>query len=213
MDSGAGNAPVDDADVQRAFAEAARFFVATVERVPADQWDRPGLGQWSVRDLAGHTSRALITLETYLGQPADSVAAGSAVDYFIAARGSFGDPEPIARRGREAGAALGPNPAAAIRELAERVVPLVAGADLDRLLTTPAGGMRLRDYLATRIFELVVHTLDLAAAIGLPLEPPAESAAISLEIAAGLALRSGQAGDLLLGLTGRRPLPPGFSVL
>ena len=204
---------LDDAAARRTFAEAAGFFVATVERVRPADWERPALGEWSVRDLAGHTSRALITLETYLGRPAQAVDAASAVEYFVSARASFGDPVEVARRGREAGAALGADPAATIRQLAERVVPLVAGADLDLLLATPAGGMRLRDYLATRVFELVIHTLDLAAAIGAAAEPPVAATAVSLEIAAGLALRSGEVGDVLLALTGRRPLRSGFSVL
>jgi hypothetical protein len=50
-------------------------------------------------------------------------------------------------------------------------------------------------------------------AIGAPAEPPAEAAASSLEVAAGLALRSGRAAEVLLALTGRRPLGPGFTVL
>jgi hypothetical protein len=81
------------------------------------------------------------------------------------------------------------------------------------LITTLAGGMRLGSYLPTRTFELIVHTLDLAAALKVVPAPPEEATAESLAIAAGLALRTGRAAEVLLSLTGRGPLPNGFSVL
>ena len=196
-----------------AYERAAGFFVSTVEQVRPEQWDNPGLDRWSVRDLVGHTSRALLTVETYLRQPASAVEVETPVDYFLAALAGTGGPDQIAQRGREAGAALGPDPANAVRDIAARVLSLVTTADDAQLLSTPVGGMRLRDYLPTRTFELVVHTLDLAAALGVPAEPPPEPAGLSLQIATDLALRSGCGAEVLLALTGRRPLPAGFSVV
>jgi hypothetical protein len=73
--------------------------------------------------------------------------------------------------------------------------------------------MRLRDYLPTRVFELVVHTLDLAAALGLEAEPPPDALAVCLELAASLAQRRGAGPAVLMALSGRRPLPPDFSLL
>src|SRR5436305_11281895 len=40
--------------VRTAFREAAAFWVATVARVPAGAWDRPGLGDWSLRARGPH---------------------------------------------------------------------------------------------------------------------------------------------------------------
>lgn len=196
-----------------AFEQAAGFFVAAVEQVRPGQWDSPGLDRWSVRDLVGHTSRALLTVETYLGQPASAVELERPVDYFVAALAGTGGPDQIAQRGREAGAALGPHPVSAVREIADRVLKLLADAEDEQLLSSPVGGIRLRDYLPTRTFELVVHTLDLSAAVDLPTQPPSEPARLSLQIAADLALRSGRGAEVLLALTGRRPLPAGFSVV
>ena len=119
----------------------------------------------------------------------------------------------MAERGREAGVALGADPAAAVAEIAGRVLPLVAERDGTELVTTIGGGMRLADYLPTRTFELVVHTADLAAAVGLPLEVPRTAAAQALHLLADLAVTTGRAGPLLLAGTGRTGLPPGFSVL
>ena len=198
-------------DARRAFADAAQWFVRTTALV-GDRWDRPGLGEWDVRALVGHTSRALLTVEAYLARPAAAVEVASAADYFRATRAAAADAA-VAARGRDAGSALGTDPAAAVAEIAARVLPLVDAQDGTALVTTIAGGMRLADYLPTRTFELAVHTADLAAALGLPLDLPATAAAQALSVVADLAVTDGLAGPLLLAATGRPGLPAGFSVL
>lgn len=196
---------------QQAFADAAEWFVATTTLVDG-RWDAPGLGEWDVRSLAGHTSRALLTVETYLGRPAEVAEVDSAAAYYGATRALAAGPG-VAERGREAGSALGADPVATVAAIAARVLPLVAACDGTEVVTTIAGGMRLSDYLPTRTFELVVHTADLAAAIGVPSEPPAVPAAQALELVADLAVEQRAAGPLLRAVTGREGLPPGFSVL
>ena len=199
--------------VKRLYEQAADFFVRTVSSVGEEQWDRPGLGEWSVRDLVGHASRSFLTVETYAQHPAGEVEAATPEEYFVRVLASIGDPAAVAQRGRDAGAALGTNPAGAVREIADRVLGLVQGLDEARVIATPAGGMRLDTYLPTRTFELVVHTLDLATALNAPAKPPDEALTAALEIAARLAARSGRGGEALLALTGRRALPTGFSVV
>jgi uncharacterized protein (TIGR03083 family) len=196
---------------RRAFSDAAEWFVRTAALV-GDRWDRPGLGQWDVRALVGHTSRSLVTVETYLARPAAAAEVASAADYFRATRAAAAGPA-VAARGRDAGAALGADPAAAVAEIAARVLALVDTQDGSELVTTIVGGMRLGDYLPTRTFELVVHTADLATALGVPPGVPATSAAQALHIIADLAVADGRAGPLLLAATGRPGLPAGFSVL
>ncbi len=198
-------------DSRRAFTDAAEWFVATTALV-GDRWDRPGLGEWDVRALVGHTSRSLLTVETYLARPAAAVQVASGTDYFRATRAAAADPA-VAARGRDAGTALGADPAAAVAEIAARVLALVDSRDGAELATTIAGGMRLGDYLPTRTFELAVHTTDLATALGLPPEVPATAAAQALHAVADLAVADGLAGPLLLAATGRPGLPEGFSVL
>ncbi|WP_129337333.1 maleylpyruvate isomerase N-terminal domain-containing protein [Cellulomonas endophytica] len=203
--------PVGNVSLQ-AFADAAEAFVRTVALV-GDRWDAPGLGTWDVRALVGHTGRSLLTVEAYLARPAAAVEVPSATAYYVATSALAASAE-VEARGRAAGADLGEDPAAAVGVLAARVVPLVAAADGDGLLTTAAGGMRLRDYLPTRTVELVVHTADLALALGLPPDPPPAAAREALAVLAELAVTTGRAGPLLLAATGRPgALPPGFSVL
>lgn len=193
-----------------AFADAASWFVATTALV-GDRWSDPGLGEWDVRSLVGHTSRALLTVEAYLDRPADRVEVGSAVAYFLRAR-TMADDATVAERGRLAGEALGTDPAA-VAGIATRVLARLEGCDGEEVVTTIAGGMRLAAYLPTRTFELVVHTADLAAAIGVPAEPPAGPAAQALELATRLAVEAGTAAPLLRAITGREGLPAGWSVL
>lgn len=193
-----------------AFGRAAAWFVETAARV-GDRWDAPGLGEWDVRALVGHTSRALLTVEAYVAKPADRAEVESAVRYYEAARAIAGGPA-VTQRGRDAGEALGDDPVSAVTAIASRVVTLVQTCSGDELVTTIVGGMRLRDYLPTRTFELVVHTSDLASALGLPVTPPAVAARPTLRLATDL-VDDARTGELLLALTGRRGLADGYSIL
>jgi hypothetical protein len=60
---------------------------------------------------------------------------------------------------------------------------------------------------------VVVHTADLAAAIGEPLDVPPTAATQALQIITELAVEGGLAGPLLLAATGRPSLPDGYSLL
>ncbi|WP_435771819.1 maleylpyruvate isomerase N-terminal domain-containing protein [Nocardioides sp. SYSU DS0651] len=194
-----------------AFVEGAQCFVRTTALV-GDRWNEPGLGEWDVRSLVGHTSRSFITVEEYLARPAEAVAVEDPAAYYLATR-EIAAGAGVAQRGRDAGVALGEDPAAGVAAIAERVVPLLDACDGTELVTTIAGGMRLGDYLPTRAFELAVHTADLAAALGVTVPLPVPTAAQALAIVADLAAVDGVASELLLAVTGRRGLPDGFSLL
>jgi len=201
----------DWAGSRRAFADATAWFRVVLGEV-GDRWSEPGLGEWDVRALVGHTSRSLLTVEAYLARPAGAVEVGSAAAYYQVTRAIAAGPE-VAQRGRDAGAALGDDPVSAVATIAERVLPLVEACTGEELVTTIAGGMRLADYLPTRVLELTVHTADLAAALGRPLDPPGRPAALTLALLNELAVAQGRAGALMLALTGRRGLADGFSLL
>src|SRR6266536_5571585 len=99
-------------DSRRAFTDAAEWFVRTAALV-GDRWNRPGLGEWDLRALVGHTSRSLLTVETYLARPAAAAEVASATDYFRATRAIAASPD-VAGRGRQAGCALCDDPAGAV---------------------------------------------------------------------------------------------------
>ncbi|MGB5953412.1 MAG: maleylpyruvate isomerase N-terminal domain-containing protein [Ornithinimicrobium sp.] len=198
--------------VRDAFGQAAQWF-AQVVPYGHGRWAEPALGQWTVRDLVGHTSRALLTVEAYLAHPATAVDVSTSVEYFPRALEGLGGEAAVAQRGRDAGAALGEDPATTIAQIVQRAIAGLAGHNGETLLGTPVGGMRLINYLPTRTFELTVHTCDLASALGRPLDVPPGAATETLHLVSGLATDADLAGPLLLAATGRGSLPAGFSVL
>lgn len=199
-----------------AYADAAETVVDLVRRIPDGAWDDPGLGEWDLRALVGHTSRAFVTVLTYLERPAGREDIDSPEGYYALLPSMTGegiDQAGVARRGRDAGAALGDDPAAAFADLAGRAVAAARAADPDALITTIAGGLRVSSYVPTRTVELVVHGHDIAAATGLE---PTFSDAVVADVVALLArtgVRLGHGAVLLRALTGRATTPPGFTVV
>lgn len=198
------------------FAEAVAAFLDLAARVPLDRYAGPGLGNWDLRSLIGHTGRSLTTVTTYLETRAEHLGAEDAADYFaVVSRLAHGTTrDAIHQRGVEAGVLLGDDPLAALRAArddAEAALDLLEGEDV--LVETAGGGMRVSDYLPTRTFELTVHCLDIARATGLDFTPPTEALADTLALASASALRQGLGVDVLLALTGRQPLPDGASVV
>lgn len=199
-----------ESDSRRTFAAAAQAFAELVDRIPDDAWTGPGLGDWDLRALVGHASRSLVTVLTYLPRIAETEAVPTTAAYYAAAAQIMAA---VTERGRQAGAALGNDPAATVRTLVRDCARALAATTDDPVIESIAGGMRLSGYLVTRTFELVVHSLDIAAATGLSYDPPADALAESLALAVDVAVDRGQGSRLLLALTGRASLASGFSVV
>lgn len=200
------------------FASAARSFAELAVGIPAGAWDGPGLGDWTVRDLVGHTSRSLVTVSTYLKSPADHQDVTDAADYYVKIRDVAvgAGAAAIVERGRQAGRDLGADPAATIdRLLAQALADIAAIPGTEDPLIEVIGGLgiRLSSYLPTRTFELAVHGLDIARAVGVEHLPPADVLAEAAALAARIGAAAGQGPTVLLGLTGRSDLPAGFSVI
>ncbi len=200
--------------MRETFYLAAHSFAELVRSIPSAAWDGPGLGAWDLRSLVGHTSRSLITVDTYLDRPASSENITSPEAYLGATQTMVAaDPEAVAERGRQAGLALGDDPAGAVQALVDRVLPRVEAAD-DPLIETIAGGMRLTSYLPTRTFELAVHCLDITRAVGFDAaELPDSVLAEAAALAARAAVAQGRGPELILALTGRSVLGENFSVV
>ncbi|HEX2401505.1 MAG TPA: maleylpyruvate isomerase N-terminal domain-containing protein [Mycobacterium sp.] len=197
------------------FASAARSFAALVHEIPASAWDGPGLGEWDLRSLVGHASRSLITVSTYLQQPADREDITTPQEYYVRVNpATLGlAPAGVVERGRQAGRDLGDDPAARVDELLSQVLGELSGVD-DPLITVIGGtGIRLQTYLPTRVFELAVHGLDIARAVGISYALPADALEEATVLAARIAAAEGHGEAVLLALTGRDGLPPTFSVV
>ncbi|WP_418003574.1 maleylpyruvate isomerase N-terminal domain-containing protein [Mycobacterium sp. PDNC021] len=196
------------------FVSAATAFADLVALIPATSWDGPGLGDWDLRSLVGHTSRSLITVSSYLRIPAEREdVTGPAHYYYALLRGYAAGSPDIIERGREAGRVLGADPSAKVTELLHQVLTDLDGAG-DPLIAVIGGlGIRLSNYLPTRVFELTVHSLDIARATGIDFAPPEQALEAAAVLAAQISALTGQAAAVLTALTGRGALPAGFSVV
>ena len=196
------------------FLSSATALVHLLGEIRDEQWSEPGLGSWTVRSLAGHTARAILTVENYLLQeePGD-VTIATAEDYYSTAYLIFTDDAAVAARGIEAGEWLGANPAAQVSAALARATAAIESQPSNRIVSIGGMGIRLPEYLRTRVFELVVHTIDLSRATGLPHGLPDFAVQDAVTLAAAVASRGGSGEDVLLALTGRRHLPGGFSVV
>jgi uncharacterized protein (TIGR03083 family) len=197
-----------------AFLHASSAFLDLVTRIGDEQWTMPGLGEWDVRSLVGHTTRAILTVESYLllddpGFP----NVPDAETYYARVYREFTDPASVAARGVEAGIWLGDDPAHTISEAIGRAMALVDAAPPERYVSIGGLGIALPEYLRTRVLELVVHSLDISRATGLPHGQSPDALASTLALAAGVTAVRGDGEALLLALTGREPLPAGFTVV
>ena len=198
----------------RTFGQSAESFVDLLSRVRPEQWDAPGLGRWTVRDLAGHTSRAVLTVSTYLGldEPSD-VTIPSAEAWYSAYASQFTDADGVHARGVEAGRWLGDDPAGRVAEALAESRAALDRAPSNRIVSLGGMGIPLGEYLRTRVFELVVHTIDLSRATGLAHTLPTAAVADTAALAARTATMQGHGEEVLLALTGRGRLGDGFSVV
>ncbi len=197
------------------FISAAQSFAALVREIPARAWGEPGLGEWDVRALVGHTSRSLTTVRSYLRTTADREDIATPQEYYVRVTPSaLGiDPADVAERGRQAGRDLGDDPAAAVEELVSGVTSDLATVDNPLIEVIGGLGIRLHTYLPTRVFELAVHGMDIARALDMPFRLPEAVLAEALDVATRTAIATGHGESVLMALTGRSTLPPYFSVV
>jgi uncharacterized protein (TIGR03083 family) len=196
------------------FATAAHSFLDLVAQVPTAKWNEPALGVWDVRSLVGHTARAISTVETYLNAgPAAEVTTQDAETYYAEVFDAYTDNDAIAARGVEAGKALNENSGAEFEATLNRALALIQASGPDYVVAIGPIGIPLNEYLRTRVIELVIHSMDIAQAVGLQHGIPSDVVANVADLAARVAVRKGNGEDLLFALTGRRPLPPRYSIL
>jgi hypothetical protein len=196
--------------VRAAFEDGTAALLNTIERVEDHQWELPGLGVWTVRELTAHTLHgAFATIERYLtAQPVVDRLLADAVEYY---RVALADPNVhtrVAERGRAAGDAL-TDPVGESEATAQRVLALVASTADDDVVQTSVGQMMFIEYLATRATEMALHTLDLQHATGQQQALPAATSSMVVALIGELA----DPIKLLSALTGRGTLPSDYNVL
>jgi uncharacterized protein (TIGR03083 family) len=201
--------------VREAFKEAAAFLVGIVDSISDEEWELPGLGDWTVAQTAVHASRGASTIVTYASQPGE-LALGSAAEYYSSAMAMEGIHSQVAvRTVEQADAVEGPIDDY-VRDAVAEAIEVLSHTPADQVLDTLVGGIRLIDYLPTRIVELVVHGLDLADALGREVETPRNAMAITLETLGDLAVERPDVLDparIVRAITGRGTLPESANLL
>lgn len=170
------------------FLSSAAAFLRLLGEIREEQWSSPALGSWSVQSLAGHTARAILTVENYLAQeePGD-VTISTAEAYYTSVYLDFTDDAAVASRGVEAGEWLGVDPVAQVSAAIARANSAIDSQPANRIVSIGGMGIRLDEYLRTRIFELVVHSIDLSRATGLPHRLPTLAVENAVSLAAAIA--------------------------
>ncbi len=200
-------------EIRETYLEAGEYFASIVDSIDIDVFEAPALGEWCVRDLIGHTYRAFTTVLSYSSSSAKKADFERPVDYFLQLLAGDVDYSQIAERGRAAGLEIIDDPKMMVRGFAMYVKNKLEELSDDHIMGTLAGGMRLIDYLPTRTFELIIHTMDLTKALGVESNPPQRGLESTLQIIGQIALHRGHAPALILSATGRHGLASGFTVL
>ncbi|HEY4375702.1 MAG TPA: maleylpyruvate isomerase N-terminal domain-containing protein [Acidimicrobiales bacterium] len=202
----------DESETKDAFRYASSWWRSLVGAVEPHQWDEHGIGDWTVRELVVHADRAYRTVLEYLdGEAKDPTELATAAAYFRTVLGEETPHVHIAARAKREAVDVA-DPVAATDAAAEEAEDLVIRTPGEAIVHTFVGEIRLDQYLATRVVELVVHGIDLAEIIGIPTNPPPASASVALAVFADLVEAADQ-GVLLRALSGRAQMIPGLNVL
>jgi hypothetical protein len=175
---------VGDRDARALFLEAADGFVAVATAVDPARLDDPATDAWTLRELLAHATRGVRTVATTLATPVDpdSRWLPTASAYFAAALSTPGVHAGIVQRARDAAPDVGDDPAGyAAASLAE-VRPLVQATPVDQVVQHFAGRLPLGEYLATRVVELVLHSVDVELATGGEVAFPAGPSALARDV-------------------------------
>ena len=124
--------------------------------------------------------------------------------------GAGGKDDDIAERGREEGRSLADDPVDAIRRAAEEALDVLDDIPDEHPTRSVVGGIRFIDWLATRVVELTVHSMDIADATGIDAKPPAGAIRTTLAVLSEIAVK-GYAAKMVMAATGRRPMRDGFT--
>lgn len=169
-----------------ALAEECAVVDATLASVPAEAWTGPGLGEWTLHELAAHLTRGISRLTEYVGtSPKSDGVEHDRVSYFRYDADTVAPA--VAARAREAARALSADDLPrAFHDGWTTAVAHVEEHDPGLLVPTPFGTMRAQEYVATRVLEAVVHHMDIRLALARPPAPTPAAAKLTMQILEGL---------------------------
>jgi uncharacterized protein (TIGR03083 family) len=151
-------------DLEASYDGQLAALVGWLKRLPVGVEGQPSrLGEWTVRELAFHTTEVPRALTNALSAPPPKDKPLSIAGY--TARWRESAPE-IAQRERDGADGVSIEEIIARHESAAAAMHLaIEAADGDPVVAARRGPIRTSDLLATRVNELVVHSLDLSASL------------------------------------------------
>ena len=204
---------MSETDVRAAFDDAADFAAGLLDEVT--DWSRPGLGEWDIGGLGGHLVRGAAGPSRNLAPEAESGPPGTAADYFLGYLEVRQDvaADVAARARQEIGDGDPHDIPAAFREAAQASVAALASHPPSTPVVSGFGTLPLDEYTRTRVLELTVHGLDLAAALGRPDAAPPSGLTLTLTLLTEIAVADPHKASHLIGaLTGRSWAEPGTAM-
>lgn len=150
-----------------AFAEECTAVDRTLATVTAEDWGRPGLGEWTIAELVVHLLNGATRIDAYLDLDPGEAAACDRVSYFQCDLEAIAPA--VAERARQEASSIDPGELPARFAGGWRAsVDRAAALPPEHVLATFRGPMRLDEYTATRVVEMVVHHMDLRMALDQP---------------------------------------------
>ncbi|GAC1324615.1 MAG: maleylpyruvate isomerase family mycothiol-dependent enzyme [Mycobacteriales bacterium] len=151
--------------VRVAALEQLGLLCEAVEGLADDAFERPTrLPGWRVAELVAHCANNVAVVARYLAEPAPDHADADLLGYLSGAPGAAAA---VAQRAVEGAAGRTPEQLrTAVRAALAEAETALTDQPTDRLVATRLAALSLSDFLATRCVEAVVHSLDLAAAVG-----------------------------------------------
>ncbi|MEU8008927.1 maleylpyruvate isomerase N-terminal domain-containing protein [Micromonospora parva] len=176
--------------IRPAFLDVAETAAALVrEPMLIERWSTPSaLPDFSTGGLARHLANQLTHTVTFLAA-APGASAISVLEHFtgnawVTSGVDSADNIGIRRRSEQAAASTtATNLADLVDDALSELRTVVPAQPADRIVDLGDWGLRIDDFLLTRVVELVVHIDDLAVSLGLPtpaMPPAATRAAITL---------------------------------
>jgi uncharacterized protein (TIGR03083 family) len=168
-----------------AFAQECAAVDETLAAIRAGAWNEPGLGSWNLAQLVMHLVRGATRIMEYLPQPAGPEPEVDRIAYwqFDAEAAAPG----VAQRAVEDAQDVDPDTLPG-RFTVGWMASAAAARDHGpaQLLPTFRGTMRVDEYTATRVVEIVVHHMDVRAALELPPASTPAAARMTMAILEGL---------------------------
>ncbi|MFJ4678602.1 maleylpyruvate isomerase family mycothiol-dependent enzyme [Kitasatospora sp. NPDC088783] len=201
-----------------AFETEAEALGRELAGLPEAVWDRPTrCAPWSARELLGHVCVVLDWVPDMIDGHAPETPEVSAAEYYRPDR-RFSTMTNAARidlgRDRAARHRSGAGLVADFTRTWQKAQELCRTEAEHRVVRTRHGdAMLLADFMLTRVFEIAVHGIDLADAIGLEtwLTPPAANLLLELLVGpdtSGVTELGWSHARFLRKITGREPLEP-----